>query len=39
MLAAIILVILDFYRPRRGLLQVSPQSMLAVRQSMGEPAP
>lgn len=39
MLVAIILVILDFDRPRRGLIQISPQSMIAVRQSMGEPTP
>ena len=34
LVAAIILVIFDLDRPRRGLLQVSPQSMIALRESI-----
>jgi len=39
LIAGTILVILDFDRPRRGLIQLSPRSMIVLRESMDRPAP
>ena len=38
-IAAVILVIIDLDRPRRGLIKVSQQSMLDLRRSLAEPQP
>ena len=38
LIVAIILTILDFDRPRRGLVQISPAPMLVLRQGMNTPS-